>query len=201
MTHQEGATKNDGESNARQRWLRQIRTAFPTWPLRGVEESLSAHGPPIQWLKELNRGYIISVKPEGQESLFSEAQNQRMRGKTDEFEEKGSDGILRGYRWVHPIPLNQSPPDLGVNFLDYWEIREGKEFNFSWITEGPLTAKNVLLMMKGGRSRWKIENQTFNTLKNQDDEFEHHYGHGQQHWATLLAMLMMLAFLIDQVQE
>ena len=85
--------------------------------------------------------------------LFSEAQNQMMRGKTDEFEEKGSDGILRGYRWVNQIPLNKSHPDLEVNFLDYWEIREGKEFNFSWITEGPLTAKNVLLIMKGEESR------------------------------------------------
>jgi hypothetical protein len=55
--------------------------------------------------------------------------------------------------------------------------------------------------MKGGRCRWKIENQTFNTLKTQDYEFEHHYGHGKQHLATVLAMLMMLAFLIDQVQE
>ena len=38
-------------------------------------------------------------------------------------------------------------------------------------------------------------------MKNQDYEFEHNYGHGQQHLATVLAMLMMLAFLIDQVQE
>ncbi len=55
--------------------------------------------------------------------------------------------------------------------------------------------------MKGGRSRWHIENQIFNTLKNQDYEFEHNYGHGEQHLATVFAMLMMLAFLIDQVQE
>ncbi|MBK8535740.1 MAG: hypothetical protein IPL59_11765 [Candidatus Competibacteraceae bacterium] len=145
-------------------------------------------------------GYILSVKPEGQES-FIEAENRMVKGQTDEFEERGSDGILRGYRGVNPIPLNKSHPDLQVNFLDYWELREDKEFNFSWITDVPLTAKTVPLIMKGGRSRWKIENQTFNTLKNQDYEFEHNYGHGQQHLATVLAMLMMLAFLIDQVQE
>lgn len=201
ITRQDGATKNDCERKASQRLLRQIREAFPTGSLRVVEDSLSGNGPHINLLKELNMGYIISVKPEGQESLFSEVQNRMVRGQTDEFEEKGSDGILRGYRWVNQVPLNQSHPDLPVNFLDYWEIREGKEFNFSWITEVPLTAKNVPLIMKGGRSRWKIENQTFNTLKNQDYEFEHNYGHGQQHLATVLAMLMMLAFLIDQVQE
>ena len=30
---------------------------------------------------------------------------------------------------------------------------------------------------------------------------EHNYGHGEKHLATVLAVLMMLQFLIDQVQE
>lgn len=55
--------------------------------------------------------------------------------------------------------------------------------------------------MRGGRARWKIENETFNTLKNQGYNLEHNYGHGQQHLATVLGFLMMLAFLVDQVQE
>jgi hypothetical protein len=52
-----------------------------------------------------------------------------------------------------------------------------------------------------GRGRWKIENETFNTLKNQGYHFEHNYGHGEQHLATALAMLLMLAFLMDQIQQ
>ena len=55
--------------------------------------------------------------------------------------------------------------------------------------------------MRAGRSRWKIENETFNTLKNQGYHFEHNYGHGQQHLAAVLALLMFLAFLIDQIQQ
>ena len=201
ITYQDGATKNDCEMNASKRLLPQLRKAFPDWPLRVVEDSLSANGPHLKLLKELNIGYIISVKPDGQESLFSEVDQCRVRGETSEFEDLGTDGILRGYRWINQIPLNKSHPDILVNFLDYWEIRDGKEFNFSWITEVHLTAKSVPFVMKGGRCRWKIENQTFNTLKTQDYEFEHNYGHGQQHLTTVLAMLMMLAFLIDQVQE
>jgi hypothetical protein len=201
ITHQDGATKNDCESNASKRLLPELRKAFPTWPLRVVEDSLSGNGPHLKLLKELDIGYIISVKPESQESLFSEVQHRMTKGETQEFEELGTDGILRGYRWINQIPLNKSHPDMLVNFLDYWEIRDGKEHNFSWITEVHLTADVVPLVMKGGRCRWKIENQTFNTLKTQDYEFEHNYGHGQQHLATVLAMLMMLAFLIDQVQE
>jgi hypothetical protein len=181
--------------------IKQLREAFPSWPIRVVEDSLFANGPHIKLLKELNIGYIISVKPEGQESLFAEVKDRFFKHETEEFEVLGGDKIVRGYRWINDIPLNKSYPDLRVNFLDYWEIRDGKEFNFSWITEIQLTKSNVELVMRGGRSRWHIENQTFNTLKNQDYEFEHNFGHGKQYLATVLAMLMMLAFLIDQVQE
>ena len=52
-----------------------------------------------------------------------------------------------------------------------------------------------------GRARWKIENETFNTLKNQGYHFEHNFGHGHQHLSTVLMHLMMLAFLIDQIQQ
>ena len=201
ITRQDGQTKNDCEANASKRLLKAIREAFPNWPLRVVEDSLSANGPHIKLLKELNMGYIISVKPEGQDALFAEVKNRILKGKYEEFEVVGDDKILHGYRWINEIPLNKSHPDLLVNFLDYWEIRDDKEFNFSWVTEIELTAKNVSRVMEGGRSRWHIENQVFNTLKNQDYEFEHNYGHGQQHLITVFAMLMMLAFLIDQVQE
>jgi hypothetical protein len=55
--------------------------------------------------------------------------------------------------------------------------------------------------MRGGRARWKIENETFNTLKNQGDNFDHNYGHGEQNLSVVLATLMMLAFLVDQTQQ
>ena len=56
-------------------------------------------------------------------------------------------------------------------------------------------------MMKMGRSRWKIENETFNTLKNQGYNFTHNFGHGYGQLCTVFAYLMMLAFTIDQIQQ
>jgi hypothetical protein len=55
--------------------------------------------------------------------------------------------------------------------------------------------------MRGGRARWKIEHETFKTLKNQGDNFEHHDGHGEPHLSVVLAMVMRLAFLVDQTQQ
>jgi hypothetical protein len=64
-----------------------------------------------------------------------------------------------------------------------------------------LRAKTVERVMRAGRGRWKIENETFNTLKNQGYHFEHNYGHGYLNLATVLALLMLLAFTVDQIQQ
>ena len=72
--------------------------------------------------------------------------------------------------------------------------------HFTWITDIPISRNNGFALMKGGRARWKVENETFNTLKNQGYHFEHTYGHGHQYLATNFSLLMMLAFLVDQIQ-
>ena len=55
--------------------------------------------------------------------------------------------------------------------------------------------------VKVGRSRWKVENETFNTLKNQGYHLEHSYGHGKQYLATNFMLLTFLAFLVDQIAQ
>ena len=73
--------------------------------------------------------------------------------------------------------------------------------HFSWVTDWPIDDANVMALMRAARARWRIENETFNTLKNQGYCFEHNFGHGQKHLSTVFAYLMMLAFLIDQCQQ
>jgi hypothetical protein len=109
------------------------------------------------------------------------------------------------------LPLNASHADYLVNVLEYWEIsppkivkgrEEARQIRyFSWITSFELTPDNVYPIMRGGRSRWKIENETFNTMKNQGYHLEHNYGHGDENLSVVLMLLMMLAFLVDQVQQ
>ena len=98
--------------------------------------------------------------------------------------------------------MNQSNPDLKINVLDYWEHRPGKKSqHFTWVTDLKITRQSALPIMRGGRCRWKIENETFNTLKNQGYHFEHNFGHGKQNLSVVFAMLMTLAFLVDQIQQ
>ena len=43
--------------------------------------------------------------------------------------------------------------------------KKGEKTQFSWVTDIELNHKNLKEIMLIGRSRWKIENETFNTLK------------------------------------
>ena len=111
-------------------------------------------------------------------------------------------GVHHRFRYLNAAPLNDTHFELEVNFLQYWETRpNGKKQRFSWVTDLPIDDANVMALMRGARARWRIENETFNTLKNQGYCFEHNFGHGERHLSTVFAYLMMLAFLIDQCQQ
>ena len=57
------------------------------------------------------------------------------------------------------------------------------------------------MLVRAGRARWKIENETFNTLKNQGYHIEHNYGHGNQYLSMNFFVLNLLAFFVHQILE
>jgi len=69
---------------------------------------------------------------------------------------------------------------------------------FSWVTDLEVTPVNAQRL---ARARWRIENETFNVMKNRGYHLEHNYGHGYANLSTLLLLLMFLAVLTDQIQE
>jgi hypothetical protein len=88
-----------------------------------------------------------------------------------------------------------------VNCIEYWEIGADQVQHFSWVTDRRVSKRTVFHLMRGGRARWKIANETCNTLKNQGDNFEHNYGPGTKNLSVVCAMVMLLAFLVDQTQQ
>lgn len=195
----DGQTKNDCERSAAKRLLQHIRREHPHLKLTVTEDGLSSNGPHIRLLKELDMHFILGAKPNDHGFLFNWVEN------SDEvrtYEKCDKDGTVHRFRYLNHVPLNDANFDLEVNFLDYEEIKpNGKHQHFSWVTDFHLSELTVYLVMRGGRARWKIENETFNTLKNQGYHYEHNYGHGYHYLCTVFAYLMMLAFLIDQTQQ
>ena len=110
-------------------------------------------------------------------------------------------GGTQGHRYYNDLALNASHPDVRVNVLEYWETdAKGKERYFAWVTDITITEDNAWEIARGGRARWRIENETFNTLKNQGYHLEHNFGHGAKHLSSNFALLCLTAFLIDQIQ-
>ena len=141
--------------------------------------------------------FILGAKPEDHTFLFDWVSHSTV----ETLEKIEKDGTRKIYRWLNSAPLNDANFDLEINFLEYWEERpDGKRWHFSWVTDIPLNTDTVETVMKGGRARWKIENETFNTLKTQGYHFEHNFGHGRNQLCSVFTLLMMLAFLVDQVQ-
>jgi hypothetical protein len=200
IMRQDGATKNDCERNAAKRFLYDLRQDHPTLPIVIVEDSLSSNAPHIQELQKHNLRFILGAKAGDHKFLFQYVAQERTAGRSTEFEIQEA-GVTHRFHFVNQAPLNESHPELLVNFLEYWEITDQGEQHFSWVTDITITQHNASALMRGGRARWKTENETFNTLKNQGYHFEHNFGHGQQHLSVIFAHLMMLAFLVDQIQE
>jgi hypothetical protein len=203
IINQDGHTKNDCERNASRRWLKHFRQEHPHLPVIVVEDALSANAPHLRDLREARVHYIIGVKPGDHAFLFQHLYDADAAGRTQHLSQVDpATGVLHHFRFHNGVPLNESNPDELVNVLEYWEIHaDGTVQYFSWITDFLLTPGNVFAIMRGGRARWKIENETFNTLKNQGYHLEHNYGHGEQNLSVVLALLMMLAFLVDQTQQ
>lgn len=197
---QDGETKNDCERNAAKRFFEQLRQDHPHLPLIIIEDALSSNAPHIRELKRHNLHYILGVKEGDHAFLFEHVQAAQQAGRTTEVEIKGV-GVTHRFRFLNQVPLNKSNQDVLVNFVEYWEIKNGKTRHFAWITDFTVTQANVFQIMRGGRARWKVENETFNTLKNQGYHFEHNFGHGKENLSVVFALLMMLAFLVDQTQQ
>jgi hypothetical protein len=199
---QDGSTKNDCERNAARRLLRKIRRQHPHLKLIVVEDGLSSNGPHVRDLIECGMHFILGVKPGDHAFLFQQVEAARGKGRSPKLSRKEGDLTLE-VSWVYGLPLNESNQDLRVDFLEYNEYdAEGKRRkHFTWITDLHITRRNAWQFSRGGRARWKIENETFNTLKNQGYHYEHNYGHGQRHLSVVFALLMMLAFLVDQTQQ
>jgi hypothetical protein len=204
IIRQDGSAKNDCERNATRRLLGHIRREHPHLGFIAVEDGLSSNGPHIKDLISHDMHFILGVKPGDHPFLFGKVFEAVDEGRAITLQTVDPEtGVQRSYTAVANLPLNESHPDLLVNFVSCTEQKGEKCTTFSWVTQLPIHPKRMMLPLieRGGRARWKVENETYNTLKNQGYNFEHNYGHGFKNLSTVLMMLMMLAFLVDQIQQ
>ncbi len=197
ILNSDGQVKNDCERTAAKRLCEALRDRYPTLKMLLVEDALYANAPHIRQITGYGWRYILGIKPDSHVSLERQFAGRDATGQVEQLR-KTDNGVDRRFAWTNNLVLCDSA--LDVNYLRYEQTdRKGKTTRWTWITNLPLTKATVERVMRAGRARWKIENETFNTLKNQGYHFEHNYGHGTQNLATVLATVMFLAFAVDQI--
>lgn len=202
---QDGSTKMDCERNAIRRMLKKLRLDHPHMKFIVNEDALGSNAPHIEDLVKYDLRYILGVKEGDHKFLYKFVDRAVERGEAVELAlpDDKREGVSHCFRIVYNAPLNKSNQDRLVTFVEYWENdpRKKKIQHFCWITDLEVTAENIFEFMRGARARWKIENETFNTLKNQGYQFGHNFGLGKNHLSEIFVLLMMLAFLVDQIQQ
>ena len=209
IRRQDGSTQNDCGRNAAKRLFANLRREHPHLKIIVTEDGLSANTPHIKELMAHDLRYILSAKPGDHGFLFSRVDEAAERGEATELvlPDSKKANTMHCFRFANSVSLKKTSQDqLRVNFLKHWEVvAKGEEVvilnRFSWVTDFEITPDNVMEIMRCGRARWRIENETFNTLKNQGYNLGHNYGLGKKHLSAVFMHLMMLAFLVDQVQQ
>ncbi len=197
-----GTDKNAGERNAAKRFVAKLRQDHPHLKCIVTEDRLSAHAPHIETLHNHARHSLLGGKEGDHAFLFQQVQAAEHAGRVT-FSERHdrAAGVVHRFRFVNDVPLNAAHTGVRVNGIESGEQGADKVQHFSWVTDFRVSTRNVYHLMRGGRARWKIENEPCNTLKNQGDNCAHNYGHGEQHLSVVCALLRRLAFWVDQAQQ
>jgi len=209
IRNEDGTKKQDCELNAAKRLIPKIRKAHPKLKFLVNVDGLYGNNPFLNLLEENRMNFISVVKKGSQKFLFEwiQANDENKLNSTHEIIEtkKFKKSIItekHQYKWCNNVPLN-GIMKKDINYFEYTFInKKGKKgFHSTWITNLEITEENIEELVKVARSRWKIENENFNILKNHGYHLEHNFGHGKENLSMVLFTLNLLAFFTHEIQR
>jgi len=112
--------------------------------------------------------------------------------------------MIDTYRFLNGLPLRDGDDALQVNWCEIVTTDKDTDevlYKNTFVTNLKITKKNVKKIARAGRTRWKIENENNNVLKNRGYHLEHNFGHGKDNLSALLFGMNILAFLLHNVLD
>ena len=104
--------------------------------------------------------------------------------------------ISQSYFWVNDIDHKGNSFDV----LKLYEKKDDKQTRFVWLTNFKVAKNNITKIARGGRLRWKIENEGFNIQKNRGFNLEHPYSQNEISMKNFY-LLLQIAYIISQLME
>jgi hypothetical protein len=207
ICNEDGAEKQDCEINASKRLIEKIRADHPQLGIILNGDGLYPKQSLIEAALSARMHYIFVCKPDDHKTLMEWISELRSLREMKTHRWVDDKGRTHFYEWTNGVPLNGKEKTVEVNYFQYQLIvpqhnsREKVTYKNSWVTNFEISLENIQTLVRGGRCRWKIENECFNTLKNQGYHIEHNYGHGKKNLSFNFFILNMLAFFIHQILE
>lgn len=195
--------KQDCELKAAQRLLPRIKKDYPQLRFVLALDSLYGCGTLFALAQELHWSFVATFKEGRTPALWRDYQELLALCPENTLSRTWGDGRVQQFRWVNQLSYQDSE---GRSWsLDALECRErqanGAEHYFAWLTGLPVGHKTVEeIAQKGGRYRWKIENEGFNRQKNSELKLQHVYSTDPEKWKSYY-LLLQIAFLLTQLME
>lgn len=207
ISPQDGKDKQDCENTAAKRWIAACGKRYAPLKLTILGDDLYSRQPIISALLEAGLHYILVCKQESHAWLYdwinaldkggdlSSIVIRRWNGKNHEIDT---------YRYANSVPLKDNSSALKMGWCELVTVREedGEQlYHNAFVSDRVITGETVIDTVKWGRTRWKVENESNNTLKTKGYHLEHNYGHGRKYLANLLSTFTLLAFLFHTILE
>ena len=160
----ENVSKQDCEINAFKRLAKKIKDEYPRLKIIIGADALYASKPIIDICKENGWKYIIRFKEGKIPTLYNEFKT---------VVEKENESKKANYEYVTNLDYQEEK----VNIIRYTEAN--KKTEFVYMTDLPISNKNIEATVGLGRKRWKIENEGFNVQKNRTFDIGHLYSKNQ----------------------
>jgi Transposase DDE domain len=202
ITPQDGAEKQDCEARATARWLATNGPRYAHLKPIYLGDDLASRQPTCDAVRAIGAHFLFTAKPSSHKTLYEWLDGADVPGMEQKIKQ-GARFVTHRYRWLEALPLRDGKDALIVNWLEIEIVDASGKVTYrnSFVTDLPVNKGNVAELAACGRSRWKIENETFNTLKTKGYNLEHNFGHGRAHLSALLATMNLIAFAMHTVAD
>jgi hypothetical protein len=194
--------KQDCELKALRRLVKRLRQEYPQLRLCLSGDSLDACGEGFQIAKDYHCAFVYVFKEGRLPALWREFQSLLPECPDQRVEMWTAEGVHQVYRWVRDLSYtDDAKRDWTLTAVQCEEtLLDGQKRRWAWLTQLEVNHTTVIeVATKGGRHRWHIENQGFNTQKNSGLNLEHAYSH--KNWAAYYFLLQIAHLLLQLVEK
>jgi hypothetical protein len=195
--------KQNCELKAMMQLAPQIKQAYPQLQICWLGDGLCACGRSFQIAQDYHWNFVFTFKEGRLPALWRDFQQLLQEVPEQVVRVDLPRQMKQEYRWVHALDYVDSDKRCWkLNALQCLETKpDGTTTRWAWVTWLPLNRNTVVeVAMKGGRSRWQIENEGFNRQKNSGLNLEHVYSIDPEKLKAYY-LLLQLAHLLLQLLE